>query len=277
MGKAYVVPSVFKTEEPTNNGSANSSIHVISKPLDARGMTNVNVSFDWSAGVENDGTALLDLGEFIYLRYGVCYESVAQFSNAALSGIGTGLRANGTFNMEMPKLDGNTFSLIWRWYNDALVQGLFSFAIDNVFVTGLSAPVEINRSHADSESVTIGNQVYDISDQDGGVIGIIENADEDLGCVALKVKETGGSKVFSNLAASHSGKVLEITMDGAVSTSASYDITLYFSEEELSDYIQPNTLQILKINSTNIDAADGKSKPNYVITGGVLEENTARK
>jgi Zn-dependent metalloprotease len=164
MGKAYVVPSVFKTEEPTYNGSANSSIHLISKPLDARGMTNVNVSFDWSAGGENDGTALLDWGEFMYSLDGVFYESVAQFSNAGLPGTGTGPRANGTFDMEMPKLDGNTFSLIWRWYNDALVQGLFSFAIDNILVTGLSAPVEIDLSHSDSESVSVGNQVYYISD-----------------------------------------------------------------------------------------------------------------
>jgi hypothetical protein len=277
MDKAYVVSSVFKTEEPRYNGSANSSIHLISKSLDARGMTNVNVSFDWSAGGENNGTALLDWGEFMYSLDCVCYESVAQFSNAGLPGTETGLRANGTFDIKMPKLNGNTFSLIWRWYNDALVQGLFSFAIDNILVTGLSAPIEIDRSHSDSESVTVGNQVYDIRDQDGGVIGIIENADEDLGCVALKVKETGGSKVFSNLAVSHYGKVLEITMDGAVSTTASYDITLYFSEEELNDYLQPNTLQISKVNRTNIDAADGKSKPNYVITGGVLEENAARK
>jgi hypothetical protein len=179
--------------------------------------------------------------------------------------------------MAMPNLDGNTFILIWRWYNDALVQGPFSFAIDNVLVTGLSAPVEKDLAHSDSENVNTGNQVYYISDQDGDVIGIIENADEDLGCVMLKVVETGSRVDFSNIAGSHSGKVIEITMDGAPNTAASYDITLYFSEEELKDYEQPSALQIINVNSSNIDDANMNSSPNYVIAGQMQEENTARE
>lgn len=277
FGKAYVVPAALNPEEPTYDGTADSSIHLLSKPLDARGMTNVNVSFDWSAGGENDGTALFDWGEFMYSLDGVTYESVERFSNAGLPGTGTGPRANGTFDMAMPNLNGNTFVLIWRWYNDALVQGPYSFAIDNVLVTGLAAPVEVDLAHSDRENVKAGNQVYYISDQDGGVIGILENADEDLGCVTLKVVETGNRTDFTNIAASYSGKVIEITMDDGQNSTANYDITLYFSEEELSDYSQPNTLQIINVNSTSIDDANDSSSTNYVITGEVQEENTERQ
>jgi hypothetical protein len=179
--------------------------------------------------------------------------------------------------MAMPSLNGNTFILIWRWYNDALVQGPYSFAIDNVLVTGLAAPVEVDLAHSDSENVKAGNQVYYISDQDGGVIGVLENADEDLGCVTLKVVETGNRTEFTNIAASHAGKVIEITMDDGQNSAANYDITLYFSEEELSDYSQPNTLQIINVNSTSIDDANDSSSTNYVIAGEVQEENTERQ
>ena len=277
FGKAYVVPAALNPEEPTYDGTANSSIHLLSKPLDARGMTNVSVSFDWSAGGENDGIALFDWGEFMYSLDGVTYESVERFSNAGLPGTGTGPTANGTFDMKMPELNGNTFILIWRWYNDALVQGPYSFAIDNVLVTGKAAPVEVDLTHSDSENVKAGNQVYYISDQDGGVMGILENADEDLGCVTLKVVETGNRKDFSNITASHSGKVIEITMDDNQNSTANYDITLYFSEEELSDYSDPNTLQIINVNSTNIDDANDSSSANYTIAGEVQEENSERQ
>jgi len=179
--------------------------------------------------------------------------------------------------MKMPELNGNTFILIWRWYNDALVQGPYSFAIDNVLVTGKAAPVEVDLTHSDSENVKAGNQVYYISDQDGGVMGILENADEDLGCVTLKVVETGNRKDFSNITASHSGKVIEITMDDNQNSTANYDITLYFSEEELSDYSDPNTLQIINVNSTNIDDANDSSSANYTIAGEVQEENSERQ
>ena len=108
-------------------------------------------------------------------------------------------------------------------------------------------------------------------------MGILENADEDLGCVTLKVVETGNRKDFSNITASHSGKVIEITMDDNQNSTANYDITLYFSEEELSDYSDPNTLQIINVNSTNIDDANDSSSANYTIAGEVEEENSERQ
>jgi Zn-dependent metalloprotease len=276
FGRAYVIPAALNPEEPTYNGTADSSIHLLSSPLDARGMTDVAVSFDWTAGGENDGTALFDWGEFMYTLDGVTYESVERFSNAGLPGSGTGPQASGTFEALMPELDGTAFTLIWRWYNDALVQGTYSFSIDNVLVTGLSAPVEGDLTHSDNAIVNQESQVYFISNQDSDVMAVIENASADLGCVSLEVVETGFGGVFPNTidgAISHAGKVIKITADGE---NATYDVTLYYTDSELSNIQDPNSLKMMKVNSSDIDDASDNSSVNYAVSGALLLENTDR-
>ncbi|WP_215966993.1 MULTISPECIES: M4 family metallopeptidase [Flavobacteriaceae] len=270
-GRAYVVPSLANTTEPTYDGTADSNIHLISKVVDARGINNVTVSFDWEAGGEYDQTAYFDWGEFMYSFDGATYESVEKFATTG-SPAGIGPNATGTFNLVMPALNDKAFTLIWRWYNDALVQGPFSFSIDNVLVTGNATPVEGNIADADSETVKAGNQVYFISDQDAEVIGIIENATEDLGCVTLSVQEIGSSADFSNITGSHSGKVFNIEANGPNASTATYDVTLYFTDAELNSFSDPSTLQIIKVSSTNIDDASDISN-NYTIAGGLLETN----
>ncbi|MFT5250104.1 MAG: hypothetical protein ACI93P_001839, partial [bacterium] len=279
FGRAYVVPTDLNPEEPTYNGTADSSIHLLSSPIDARGMTDVNVSFDWTAGGENDGTALFDWGEFMYTLDGVTYERVERFTNAGLPGSGTGPQVDGTFESLMPELDGKAFTLIWRWYNDALVQGTYSFSIDNVLVTGVSAPVEGDLAHSDNANVNEGSQVYFISDQDSDVIGIIENASADLGCVSLEVIETGFGGDFPNTidgAISHAGKVISITADGVNAANATYDVTLYYTDSELSNFEAPNTLRMMKVNSSDVDEASDNPSSNYTVSGALLEENTDR-
>jgi Zn-dependent metalloprotease len=276
FGRAYVIPAALNPDEPTYNGTADSSIHLLSSPLDARGMTSVNVSFDWTAGGENDGTALFDWGEFMYTLDGVTYESVERFSNAGLPGSGTGPQASGTFEALMPELDGTAFTLIWRWYNDALVQGTYSFSIDNVLVTGLSAPVEGDLTHSDNAIVNQESQVYFISNQDSDVMAVIENASADLGCVSLEVVETGFGGVFPNTidgAISHAGKVIKITADGE---NATYDVTLYYTDSELSNIQDPNSLKMMKVNSADIEDASDNSSVNYAVSGALLLENTDR-
>jgi Zn-dependent metalloprotease len=276
FGRAYVVPSLASTEEPSYDGTADSSIYLISKAIDARGISNVTVSFDWEAGGENDQTALFDWGEFMYSFDGKIYESVEKFATTGSPG-GLGLNDSGTFDMAMPALDGTAFTLVWRWYNDALLQGAYSFSIDNVLVTGLSTAVESDLSHSDSENVKVGNQIYYISNQDGGIIGIIENASADLGCVSLEIVETESGSNFTDIAASHSAKVIAIQADGANAATAVYDVTLYFTDEELSIFSDPNTLEIIKVNSSSIDDARDAPSKNYVISGGLLAENTAKQ
>jgi hypothetical protein len=274
--RAYVVPTILATPEPTYEGNRqeDSDILLFSKEIDASGITNVNVSFDWEAGGEREAGALLDYGEFLYTLDGNRYVSVERFGTA-LEPIGP--NALGTLSMEIPALDRSKFVLIWKWHSDALVTAAYSFSFGNVVVTGSDTIVESDLAHSDSENMNAANQVYFISDQDAGIIGIIENASVDLGCVTLELAEVGIGKSFSNITGNHSGKVFKMTAEGANAATATYDITLYFTNTELNDFLNPNTAEIIKVNSDNIDDASDDAASNYAAAGELLEENTEKE
>jgi hypothetical protein len=274
--RAYVVPTILATPEPTYEGNRqeDSDILLFSKEIDASGITNVNVSFDWEAGGEREAGALLDYGEFLYTLDGNRYVSVERFGTA-LEPIGP--NALGTLSMEIPALDRSKFVLIWKWHSDALVTAAYSFSFGNVVVTGSDTIVESDLAHSDSENINAANQVYFISDQDAGIIGIIENASVDLGCVTLELAEVGIGKSFSNITGNHSGKVFKMTAEGANAATATYDITLYFTNTELNDFLNPNTAEIIKVNSDNIDDASDDAASNYAAAGELLEENTEKE
>ena len=274
--RAFVVPTVLSTPEPTYEGNReeDSDILLFSKEIDASGITNVSVSFDWEAGGEREAKILLDYGEFLYTLDGIKYTSVERFGTAAEP---FGANAVGTFNMLIPALDRSKFVLIWKWHSDALLVGPYSFSFGNVVVTGDDTIVESDLAHSDSENIKVADQVYFISDQDAGLIGFIENASADLGCVTLLLEEVGFGKSFTNIAGSHSGKVFKMTAEGADAATATYDITLYFTNTELNDFINPNTAEIIKVNSDNIDDASDDAASNYAAAGELLEENTEKE
>ncbi|ARV05370.1 hypothetical protein BTO04_01090 [Polaribacter sp. SA4-10] len=274
--RAFVVPAALSTAEPTYEGSRyeQGTILLFSKEIDASGVTNVTVSFDWEAGGEREGGALLDYGEFLYTLDGNIYTSLEKFGTETEP---FGPNGVGTFNMPIPALDHSKFVLIWKWHNDELLAGSYSFSFGNVVVTGNDTIVESDLAHADSENVKAADQVYFISDQDAGLIGFVENASADLGCVTLLLEEVGVAKSFTNIAGNHSGKVLKITADGADAATATYDITLYFTNTELNDFTNPNNAAIIKVNSDNINDAINDAAPNYLIAGALSLENTEKE
>ncbi|MGK0420684.1 MAG: hypothetical protein ACJAT9_000343 [Polaribacter sp.] len=278
--RAYITPAVLNTQEPTYDGTRNEDGNVLlmSKEIDARGITNVTVSFDWEAGGEIEAGELLDYGEFLYTLNEINFTSVERFGTAGVTPEApTGENASGTFTMAIPELDRSKFTLIWRWHYDELFAGPYSFSFGNVAVTGDDTIVESDLAHSDNENVEVADRVYFISDQDAGLIGFIENASADLGCVTLLLEEVGFGKSFTNIAGNHSGKVLQINADGADAATATYDITLYYTNAELNDFINPNNAEIIKVNSANIDDATDNASPNYLIAGALLLENSEKE
>jgi hypothetical protein len=274
--RAYVVPAILRTPEPTYEGNRqeDSDILLFSKEIDASGITNVNVSFDWEAGGEREAGALLDYGEFLYTIDGNRFISVERFGTTEEP---FGTNALGTLSMEIPALDRSKFVLIWKWHSDALVTGIYSFSFGNVVVTGSDTIVESDLADSVSENINASDPAYFISDQDEGLIGFIENPSADLGCVTLEITEVGTSKNFTNIAGNYSGKVIKITADGADASTATYDLTLYYTDGELSDFTNPNNAQIIKVNSANIDDATDNIATNYARTGSLLLENTEKE
>ncbi|RTZ08230.1 T9SS type A sorting domain-containing protein [Flavobacterium bomense] len=266
LGKAYV-SNRTASQGATYDSTQNGNLLLISKLIDTKGMSDVTVAFDWQAGGETDqvdNTALFDYGEFVYSLDGANYNSLAFFAGTASGAV----MSSGKYNKATPALNNTQFHLAWRWYNDALLGTAFSFTLDNVVVSGTPASVESDLMQFDSETVKIGNQVYFLSDQDGDVIGLIENATKDLGCVTLTISESGSKSNFTNIAGSHSGKVIKVEADGLNAPTASYDLTLFFTDAETSEFSDPSGLRVIKVNSNSIN--DAKNYPkNFQINGGL--------
>jgi hypothetical protein len=92
----------------------------------------------------------------------------------------------------------------------------------------------------------------------------IENASADLGCVSVKVIEAGTNVTgFDNMDTKRAEKALFIEVENK---EATYDLTLYYTNEELADFDDASALKILLVDGQAINDAD-PDKNNYQYNG----------
>ncbi|TRO66584.1 T9SS type A sorting domain-containing protein [Christiangramia sabulilitoris] len=268
-GRAYISDGI--TDIPFYDQNSPSHTILRSSLINAAAASNVKVSFDWEAGGETDAvdtSVIFDYGEFVYSLDGSDYVPVQKFVGAGPLGVNT---ASGTFTAEIPELDGKAFFLGWRWYNDTNAGTQFSFAIDNVKVSAIPAGIETQQDEQATATVQSGNTIYFLSNTDKALIAKIENASADLGCVTMSVTSAGNSfKVFPNISTARPSKSFSISTEN---TEATYDLTIYFTEEELSAFDATTELIPLKVNSMNIDDADDRAG-NFQLNGSLTDVNT---
>ncbi len=271
-GRAYITDGILETPFYDQNSPSHTILR--SPLLNAAGATQVTVNFDWEAGGETDAvdpSVIFDYGEFVYSLDGATYTPVQKFVGGGVVGTET---ASGSFNAIFEELEGKSFYLGWRWFNDTNAGSQFSFAIDNVKVTAMPAGIETQANEQATAAVNVGNTVYFLSNTDKALVGKIENASADLGCVTLSVTEAGtGSVNFTGIASQRPSKSFNITTSNA---DATYDLTLYFTDEELSAFAVPADLIPLKVNSSNIDNADEK-QGNFQLNGVLTDVNAEDK
>jgi|GEM_PF-280750 len=269
-GRAYITNGIaeipfYDQISPTNT--------IFRSPLiNAAATSNVTVSFDWESGGETDAVdpnVIFDYGEFIYSLDGANYVSMQKFVGTGPLGVNT---ASGSYTAVINELDGRAFFLGWRWYNDTNAGTQFSFAIDNVKVSATPAGIETQKDESATTTVHAGNVIYFMSESDQGLIAKIENASGDLGCVTLSVSDEGtGIRTFSNVPTARPSKAFSITTEN---TNASYDLTIFFTQEELGAFDSPADLIPMKVNSANMD--DASDRPvNFQLNGVLTEVNEA--
>jgi Zn-dependent metalloprotease len=272
--KAYISDGV--TNVATYNTNIGSNTILLSPLLNAAGATGVTVSFDWEAGGETDppgSEGVLDYGEFVYSTDGTSFIGLEKFHGSIAGTVSN----TGVYSADLNIVDGLSFYVGWRWTNDTNVGGPFSFAIDNVKVTAIPAGIETKSYVRQTEesirtnTVNKGDTVNFLSAQDGGLMVKIENASADLGCVTISVVEEGTSAItFSKLGSKRAAKVYRIDTDN---TNATYDLTVYYTNEELKDFTDPSALKPVKVISSNID--DATFSPNNFTFNGVLAEENS--
>lgn len=271
-GRAYISNG---TGEPTYDINVASNTILQSPTINALGYKNVQVTFDWEAGGEQDVVTgdYFDYGEFVYSTDGVNFVSVEQYTGTA----GGNIIASGTFDMVMPELTNTQFVLGWRWFNDTLVGSAYSFSIDNVTISATPGFVETQLDASDENRVQANRPVYFVSSQNGDVMAYITNTSADeLGCVELVVREAGSADTveMSDINATRASKVIELIADGPQAENASYLVTLYFTNDEVSNFTDVNELRILKVDDSDINAASDSAE-NYAVGGFLEEDNSA--
>lgn len=271
-GTAYIAVSGTETAGYDLTGSTNS---VLKTPMiSAIGAKNVTVSFDWQAGGEvdlTDGT-VFDYGEFMYSLDGTNYVSMQQFTGT----VGGNVVDSGTFTSTISALDNTTFYLAWRWFNDDLVGSSFSFTVDNVMVNAMPTNVETVAATTVEGTHYQGDEVYYVSTANKDIIAKIENASTDMGCLTLTVEQDSATATVEIPAAGYTrtSKYISLTSSNPAAETATYDITLYYTDSELTGFSDVNTITILKSDDVLIDNASATTN-NFSVDGGLFSEDAA--
>ena len=269
-GRAYISNGLVDIASYDSNSA---TITVLRSGLiNAAATSDVTVGFDWEAGGEldaADSSVIFDYGEFVYSLNGSDYISMKKFTGSGPLGA---ITESGTYSAVINELDGKAFFLGWKWFNDTNAGQPFSFAIDNVKVSATPAGIETQKGETATTTVRVGNTIFFLSDTDKALIAKIENASADLGCVTMSIIDEGTSfSVFSNIATARPSKAFSIDVGNQ---EATYDLTMYFTDDELNAYDSTVELIPMKVNSTNIDDADDRLG-NFQLNGVLTDVNAA--
>lgn len=269
-GRAYISDGI--TDIPYYDSNSTTTTILRSSLINASATSDVTISFDWEAGGELDAvdpSVIFDYGEFVYSLNGADYISMKKFAGSGPLGAVT---ASGTYSAVINELDGKAFFLGWKWFNDTNAGSQFSFAIDNVKVSATPAGIETQKGETATTTVNVGNTIYFLSDTDKALIAKIENASADLGCVTMSVIDEGTSfRVFSDISTARPSKAFSINVGNQ---EATYDLTMYFTDDELSAFDSSVELIPIKVNSSNIDDANDRLE-NFQLNGVLTDVNAA--
>lgn len=227
----------------TYDGNSPTSTVITPGKIDARGLSNLKIKFDFEVAGEVDPNGINpdEFGRYDYMA--VVYsldggqtflelnvqEGFGQFAAAAPT--------SGTFEGTLPSyLNNKEFLLGFRWYNDPLVSGVISVRLDNINLQGSPRKIENDLNHNSRENLNAGQDVYFYSLQDGEVLGRVKNGyTKTYGCTNLFVEKagTGAFNLYQSNTSLHkvADKILRI--ETGFIYKASTTVTLYFTEQQL--------------------------------------------
>lgn len=247
-GRAYISLTGALPNYEGNNNPTDLILHT--GLIDARGLTNVSVSFDWTAGGETDvaigGGAPFDHGLLVYSFDGVNFFETGDVFVG--DNFGTTPKSD-TYSANLSNLfDNRQFYLGWRWINDPLVGSAYSFSIDEVRVNANTRRVETELSDSGEEYLGPNATVYFYSANDGQLIARIKNNTSfDFGCTTIFIERAGsGAETWYNGGMSAS-KAIRISPENN-SNSANVEITMYYTQEELNGYEAVSGTSRLQMN-----------------------------
>ncbi len=271
IGRAFISLTGIAPNYEGNNNSTDLILHT--GLVDARGLSNVSVSFDWTAGGETDvaigGGAPFDYAALVYSFDGVNFFETGDVFVGDNFGA---TPASGTYQANLSHLfDNRQFYLGWRWINDPLVGTAYSFSFDEVRINASTRRVESDLADSGEEDLGPNATVYFYSANDGQLLAKIKNnTSHDFGCTTLFVERAGsGAESWYNGGMSAS-KAIRIE-PASNSNNANVDITLYYTQDELNGYESASgtsrtDLNLFKTRAASISLAKANNTVEAVTT-----------
>jgi len=244
MEGAFVSDDVNGSMPMYTSTNIDGHVLLLSPEIDARGLSNVRVQFDWTVGGEFDGE-VFDYGSFV-ISYngGQDYTELEQYYSNA----GVGTTESGSYDSLIIDLNNSIFTLGFKWYNDVLVSGGYSFAIDDVLVTADAIQVETAVGGPVFQNVVENTDAHFVS-SDGELISKIGMSAGYLGCTESKLlMGNSGTDTVTFGSAMRSSKVFGFNP----ANSHTYDVTIYFRASEVEDFDNPTQLNILYNTSNDV-------------------------
>ncbi len=247
---------------------------LITPALNAAGLKNIAVSFNFVSNGEADADGVYDLGVVYYSLDGINYSIARDISNNyILQGVTT-LTAK-TLYLPATQVGTNSLRFLFRFISDNNTGEQPPFTIDDVLITGQAVTVESQRNSNATEIVSSGSaSSYFYSTADGQIITRLENSSANLGCVTANVQAQG----FSNTPLITTGgvftrhlKVISINPLPA-NTTASYRATFYFTTTELIDWnSNVANLKLMKVN-TGVNLSGTLTAAEYQVVPTVVND-----
>lgn len=262
---AHITQDII-TKPNTYSKTATSQSFLITPALSAAGLVDVNVSFKWRCKGERFGGTDFDAG---YLGYilpsdpGNVFLFTTVFNNQAGAN-----PAAASFSATLPSSFNNSqFKLVFFWENDNSDGSDPGFTIDDVVITGKTISVEGAAATTVTQSQFSGQTSQYIS-ADNQIVASISNLNQNVGCITATVQNAGTGRTAINTATGsyfRTNKIIRIS-PATANTTATYQVTIYFSQAELSPAWtsgEISALKILKVKdgvnlAATINAADAE-------------------
>lgn len=271
-------------ELPNYEGNTAPSDLILRTPLiDARGLTSVELSFDWTAGGETDialqEAAAFDFANLVYSFDGEKFYDLDEIFVGDNFGL---VPTGGNYVRDLSALLANQqFYLGWRWRNDALLATAYSFTVDNVRVNGDTRQVESDLLELAEAPLGPFASVHFYSLEDQQLIATVtNNTSHDFGCTNLMIERSGNGAAAWINGGSATQKAVRFTAEYSTQ-NADLDITLFYTEEELSGWEQQsgNSRSNLQLNNTRAatidDAKQGNTKSGITTYSPILKSGNS--
>lgn len=244
------------TTKPFTYTVTKTSYPVAQTPIITAGSyKKINLSFNYKVAGEQDADGLWDYGKVMISTA----DAPASFSDIPSSpklvgtynsATGNVTTVTGSVSTAIPYnlYNGGNFYLNYYWENDDNSGTQPPLAIDDILVTGSHTKIESQLGHSKEINLAATSQNFIVSKEDEEIIAAVNKSSASIACLNASIAQTGTGQVDVNVNGSifkRSEKVIK--MSPASVSTATYDITIYFTTSELAGWSDINQLQVLKV------------------------------